>query len=1057
MKTEKKKYLMRTTMLLLLMMFASISAWAETIDGVKYVRYDTTAKVYVEETQDNVTVLTGSETSLGVENETTWYVVNSNISFSGTRIDLLGDVHLILSNGCTMTAKPIKGSMNPLTVYGQSLDANTAGTLRISDNSSREIYSYDYTQHSGNVIVTGGTNNTSSCLEALNNVNIFGGKLESENKYTALTRKGAIYAVNDIQILGGSVSATIHYTQSWSYGILAGKGNITLGYTRSTDRITATNYYVDSSKYKISSTQTLKDNASTTTYTGTISASDIAGKTLVPSETVNNITYVMNSGTNSIVNPDTYMASSLRQCDISGTETTGLYIFDPVRANYHFDGWYLNENFAGDPLPRVTCASKDCSFLACNTGNQTLYAKWTFNGYYVATINDISGFYPYNNESPIAIDYTVADTRGTVLTKDIDYTAVIKNSADETVTSVIDRGTYTLTVTGIGAYAGTLSYAFTVGDWNIVNLSTMASGTNYVAQNGDVIVGTVEFSYSEKTNIKISIAAPAAGHLPTTVKLNNVIYDGYKGPNSAGITCLGDATIILEGTNVISGYDYYPAIQAGPAGTTLTIRGDGQLKAIPGSAGNWGAGIGGGYGIDCGNIRIESGTIWAENNAKAAGIGGGENSSCGTITITDGVTQVTAIAGVYAPYSIGAGQNGTCGTITIGGMQMENIAHNPYTYRPNVNYTIVFDKNADDATGTMANMAMAYGEEKNLSANTFERWECTFDGWSTNSNGSGTVYPDASPVCNLSENDGATVTLYAKWKENYYLCTINLQGGTSNTHISGFYYSARTATFTLETPTRNGYTFAGWTGTDLTEPTMSVTIAQGSTGKRSYTATWTPIVYDINLPPSLTATVGGQTTAKATVGQTVTLSANSGYSLLEAPQVINDNSQTVNVTDNQNGTYSFTMPASNVTVTTLSVEPGWTFVGTYKTQNFDANDCYYYGYTGTAASGKDIGEFVQVGGYVRVKPLRAYLVAPGGTPKLASARRTNNNDALPETMKVRLIGMDGETTEIISIDNGQLTIDNYPDAWYSLDGRKLQGEPTQKGVYINGGRKVVIK
>ena len=31
------------------------------------------------------------------------------------------------------------------------------------------------------------------------------------------------------------------------------------------------------------------------------------------------------------------------------------------------------------------------------------------------------------------------------------------------------------------------------------------------------------------------------------------------------------------------------------------------------------------------------------------------------------------------------------------------------------------------------------------------------------------------------------------------------------------------------------------------------------------------------------------------------------------------------------------------------------------------------------------------------------------------------------------------------------------DAWYTLDGRKLQGKPTQKGVYINNGKKVVIQ
>ena len=50
---------------------------------------------------------------------------------------------------------------------------------------------------------------------------------------------------------------------------------------------------------------------------------------------------------------------------------------------------------------------------------------------------------------------------------------------------------------------------------------------------------------------------------------------------------------------------------------------------------------------------------------------------------------------------------------------------------------------------------------------------------------------------------------------------------------------------------------------------------------------------------------------------------------------------------------------------------------------------------------------------------------------------------------------DGETTGIISIDNGELIIDN--DDWYSLDGRKLDGKPTVRGIYINNGKKVVIK
>ena len=57
---------------------------------------------------------------------------------------------------------------------------------------------------------------------------------------------------------------------------------------------------------------------------------------------------------------------------------------------------------------------------------------------------------------------------------------------------------------------------------------------------------------------------------------------------------------------------------------------------------------------------------------------------------------------------------------------------------------------------------------------------------------------------------------------------------------------------------------------------------------------------------------------------------------------------------------------------------------------------------------------------------------------------------------------DGETTGIVSIDNGQLIMDN--DAWYTLDGRcvangqlKIDNGQLPKGIYIHNGKKVVIK
>ncbi len=49
---------------------------------------------------------------------------------------------------------------------------------------------------------------------------------------------------------------------------------------------------------------------------------------------------------------------------------------------------------------------------------------------------------------------------------------------------------------------------------------------------------------------------------------------------------------------------------------------------------------------------------------------------------------------------------------------------------------------------------------------------------------------------------------------------------------------------------------------------------------------------------------------------------------------------------------------------------------------------------------------------------------------------------------------DGETTGIISIENGKL---NNESGWYTIDGKKLDQQPTRKGLYIHNGVKVVIK
>ena len=90
------------------------------------------------------------------------------------------------------------------------------------------------------------------------------------------------------------------------------------------------------------------------------------------------------------------------------------------------------------------------------------------------------------------------------------------------------------------------------------------------------------------------------------------------------------------------------------------------------------------------------------------------------------------------------------------------------------------------------------------------------------------------------------VTLNATFSAINYTLEYELAGGTVAS-ANPTSYTIESAAITLNNPTREGYTFAGWTGTGLDAATTAVTIAAGSTGNRSYTATWTPIIYNIAL------------------------------------------------------------------------------------------------------------------------------------------------------------------------------------------------------------------
>ena len=49
----------------------------------------------------------------------------------------------------------------------------------------------------------------------------------------------------------------------------------------------------------------------------------------------------------------------------------------------------------------------------------------------------------------------------------------------------------------------------------------------------------------------------------------------------------------------------------------------------------------------------------------------------------------------------------------------------------------------------------------------------------------------------------------------------------------------------------------------------------------------------------------------------------------------------------------------------------------------------------------------------------------------------------------------GDPSGIETINREPLTVNQH--AWYTLDGRKLNGAPNQKGIYIHNGKKMVVR
>ena len=138
----------------------------------------------------------------------------------------------------------------------------------------------------------------------------------------------------------------------------------------------------------------------------------------------------------------------------------------------------------------------------------------------------------------------------------------------------------------------------------------------------------------------------------------------------------------------------------------------------------------------------------------------------------------------------------------------------------------------------------------------------------------------------------------------------------------------------------------------------------------------------------------------------------------------------------------------------------WTFKGTYEYKEWKSGGANAeeigkaYGFAGVAKDGINVGDFVKVASGAKIRPMGCYLLWSDTPNASRAAARGAATEELPQSITVRLVSADGEVT---SIDVRWKMEEGRGDVYYDLSGRLLQGKPTKKGLYINNGKKIVIK
>ena len=593
--------------------------------------------------------------------------------------------------------------------------------------------------------------------------------------------------------------------------------------------------------------------------------------------------------------------------------------------------------------------------------------------------------------SPISLDYSLRYINGTVLTKGIDYTETLSAA------KVQDKGYYTLNIKGIGNYYGEITYNILVSDYNPVT-SEMEGGVYAVVS--DMII-------DEPINVKGDATI--------------FIVNGATLTANAGITIDDDFTLTIEGTGTLN---------------TIGTNGENGRRGLLCSKG--GKGSDGNPGIS-GKVIVKGVTLNATGGNGGNGGQGGQSTSgrnsyggdggdggnggaaiSGTLTVNVGT--VNAYGGI-------GGNGGAVGPRRAGGGHPGINKGANGSDAPGIDGTVSYT----DIAGAFAEDSNNKTEWSNLTTNSTDKqnlkvyvptYTVTF-----NSNG-------GSPVLECAVAKGTTIAEPAIIPTRSDLDFCGWVNGNAAYDFTSAVTSDITLTaawgITLANNDDNSSRIASANDID----NLKVTLADRTLTKDG---TWNTLC----LPFSLSAEqIGGSPLAGAVIKE------------MDSSTSLNDGLLTLNFKNAQsieagkayivkwetkgeniaNPVFSGVTISNAAPAETESTDGKVKFVGQYSPftiNNDNINEILFIG------SGNKIGYSKNPR---QLKSCRAHFwVQPNGFS--AGARVINLDLGDGVTTSINLVEADDEDASVNGI--------------YSLDGRRVKGEPTQKGVYITKGKKIV--